>query len=203
MRNRHRGQATCLLAFLGVALLLAGCARTSPSSHYQLSALAAAGNDPDTAGPGRMVIGIGPVLLPEYLDRPQLVTRLAANRLHLADSRRWAEPLSANIPRVLGENLSALLGTDRILLHPWPLSTTKDYQLFVEVLQFENQEDGAALLVVRWAVKGRDGGMALPARRSSHRAPAASHDPEGLVAALNEALLSYCREVARELLQSR
>jgi hypothetical protein len=203
MRNRQRRRKKSLLAFLVAILLLAGCARSMPVSYYQLSALEAAGKAPGSAEAGRMVIGIGPVLLPEYLDRPQLVTRLTANRLHLADSHRWAEPLSKNIPRVMGENLSMLLGTNRILLHPWPLSTTTDYQLFVEVLHFENEGDGAAILVVRWSLKGRDGETVLPTQRSSHRIPAANHSQEGQVAALNEALLSYCREVARELLQSR
>ncbi len=188
-----------LSVFLVCVLLLAGCARTAPVSYYQLSALEAARNVPATAEAGTRVIGIGPVRLPEYLDRPQLVTRLTPNRLQLADSHRWAEPLSENIPRVLGENLSALLGADRILLHPWPSSRTTDYQLLVEVLHFENESDGAARLVVRWSVKGRDGRIVLPERRSSHRIPATAQDQERLVAALNEALGSFCREIAQEL----
>ncbi|MFA6500003.1 MAG: ABC-type transport auxiliary lipoprotein family protein, partial [Desulfurivibrionaceae bacterium] len=101
--------------------------------------------------------------------------------------------------RVLGENLSVLLGTDRIILHPWPSSRTTDYQLLVEVLHFENESDGAARLIVRWWVKGRDGGIVLPERWSSHRIPVTSQDQEGLVAALNEALGSLSREIAQEL----
>ncbi|HCC54894.1 MAG TPA: hypothetical protein DEQ20_08235 [Desulfobulbaceae bacterium] len=180
-------------------LLLAGCARTAPVSYYQMAALETGRKAPVTAEGGRMVIGIGPVKLPEYLDRPQIITRLTANRLQLSDSYRWAEPLSENIPRVLGENLSALLGTDHILQHPWPSSRTIDCQLIVEVLHFENESDGAARLVVRWSLKGRDGGIVLSERRSSYRIPATAHDQEGLVAALNEALGSFCREIAQEL----
>ncbi|MFH1020670.1 MAG: PqiC family protein [Pseudomonadota bacterium] len=188
-----------LSAFLAGALLLAGCARTAPISYYHLSALEGVRNEPASAEEGRMVIGIGPVRLPEYLDRPQLVTRRSANRLQLADSHRWAEPLSENIPRVVGENLSALLGTERILFHPWSVSRSTDYQLLVEMLHFENESDGAARLVARWSVKGKDGGIVLAERRSSHMILAASHDQEGLVAALNEALGSFCREIAQAL----
>lgn len=187
------------LVLLGCALLLAGCARTAPVSYYQLSALEVTRPSPATAEAGKMVLGIGPVRLAEYLDRPQMVTRMTANRLQLAASHRWAEPLSENIPRVLGENLSALLGTDSILLHPWPASRTTDYQLLVEVLHFENESDGAARLVVRWSVKGKDGEIVLPERRSSHLVPATSQDQEGLVGALNGALGSFCREIAQAL----
>lgn len=186
------------LVLLGCALLLAGCARTASVSYYQLSAQETARPAP-VAEAGKMVLGIGPVRLAEYLDRPQIVTRLSATRLQLADSHRWAEPLGENIPRVLGENLSALLGTDRILLHPWPISRATDYQLLVEVLHFENESDGAARLVALWSVKGKDGGIVLAERRDSLLIPAASRDREGQVAALNAALGSFCREIAQEL----
>jgi hypothetical protein len=188
-----------LLIFLAGTLLLAGCARTTPVSYYQLSALDTARTPPASAEAGKMVLGIGPVRLPEYLDRPQLVTRLTPNRLQLADSHRWAEPLGENISRVMGENLSALLGTDRILLYPWPASRGTDYQLLVEVLHFENESDGAARLVALWSVKGKDGAIVLPEKRSGHSAPAASRDQEGRVAALNAALGSFCREIAQVL----
>jgi len=188
-----------LLIFLAGTLLSAGCASTTPVSYYQLSALDVALTPQASAEAGKMVLGIGPVRLPEYLDRPQLVTRLTPNRLQLADSHRWAEPLGENISRVMGENLAALLGTDRILLHPWPASRGTDYQLLVEVLHFENESDGAARLVALWSVKGKDGAMVLPEKRSSHLVPAASRDQEGQVAALNAALGSFCREIAQAL----
>lgn len=190
--------AATLLVFL-VCGLLAGCAPAAPVHYYQLTALEAAASGTAATEAGRIVIGIGPVRLPEYLERPKIVTRVTPNRLQLSESHRWAEPLGDNISRVLGENLSNLLGTDRILLHPWPSSRTVDYQLLVEVLHFENESDGAARLVVRWSVKGADGGIVLPERRSTYRAPAARQDQEGLVVALNEALGSFCREIAQEM----
>jgi len=190
----------CWLVLLGCILLLTGCARTAPVSYYQLSAQEAARNVLAGAEAGKMVLGIGPVRLPEYLDRPQIVTRLTANRLQLADSQRWAEPLGENILRVLGENISALLGTERILLYPWPTSRATDYQLLVEVLHFENESDGAARLVALWSVKGKDGAMVLEERRSSHLIPAPSRDQEGQVGALNAALGSFCREISQALM---
>lgn len=187
-----------LLVFLACALL-SGCAPIVPVNYYQLTAMDVSSNASATREAGTMVIGIGPVRLPEYLERPKIVTRVTPNRLQLSESHRWAEPLGENISRVLGENLAALLGTDRILLHPWPSSRTTDYQLIAEIFRFENESDGAARLVVRWSVKGPDGGIVLPERRSTYRVPAARQDQEGLVVALNEALGSFCREIAEEM----
>jgi uncharacterized protein len=199
MKNVSGMWKGCWSALLFCTLLLAGCARTAPVSYYQLSPLKGVGSVPFSAEAGNVVLGIGPVRLPQYLDRPQLVTRLSPNRLQLTDGHRWAEPLSDNIPRVLGENLSALLGTDRILIHPWPASRTVDYQLQAEVLHFENESDGGARLVVLWLVKGKDGGIVLPEKRSSHLVSAASLDQEGQVSALNEALANFSREIGQEL----
>ena len=56
-----------------------------------------------------------------------------------------------------------------------------DYQLLVEVLHFENESDGAARLVALWSVRGKDGGIVLPERRSSLLVPALSRDQEGQV----------------------
>lgn len=199
MKNvQCKRMAASLLVFL-VCALLSGCAPIVPVNYYQLSALEMARIAPVTPEAGKMVIGIGPVRLPEYLERPKIVTRVTPNRLQLADSHRWAEPLSENIPRVMGENLSVLLGTDRILLYPWPSSRTTDYQIIAEVYNFENESDGAARLVVRWSVKGQDGGILLSERRSNYRVPAKSQGQEGLVVALNEVLGSFCREIAQEL----
>src|SRR5262249_14257463 len=37
-------------------------------------------------------IGLGPIKLPEHLDRDEMVTRMGPNRLELSDKDRWAEP---------------------------------------------------------------------------------------------------------------
>ena len=72
------------LAFALIAMTLAGCAGTEPSNYYLLSALPAP-ETPIRATPSdQLAVGVGPVTLPMYLDRPQLVTRASPNRLDLA-----------------------------------------------------------------------------------------------------------------------
>jgi len=52
--------------------------------------------------------GVGPVTLPPYLDRSQIVMSDRANELNLAEFDQWAESLQTNFTRVLGENLVAV-----------------------------------------------------------------------------------------------
>ena len=190
------------LLFLVVAILLTGCCARTPAVHYYQ--LAAADTDhalPAAKNIGDAVIGIGPVRLPEFLDRPQIVIRQGAHALRLSDRHRWAEPLADNISRVLRENLAVLLNTERLLLYPWGRSVAVDYQLLVEVIRFEEDAAGAAHLEAVWSVQDRRGKMLLPQRRSRYQVVASSPDPEGRVGALSETLHLLCRQIARELVQ--
>lgn len=193
----HRG---CRLAALLVLILLtAGCARTTPVAHYQLSAI-----DPDRTAAGisvigDAVIGIGPVGLPEYLDRPQIITRLDSNRLQLADSHRWVEPLADNLPRVLKENLSVLLHTERFLMHPWRLTAPPDFQVIIDVIRFEGEYSGAAYLETLWSVRDGQGKILLPPQRGRYHAAASGTDHDAIVAALSETLARFSRDIARQL----
>jgi len=75
--------------------VLGGCASTEPSRFYILHSLS--GSEAETqiaAAENGVAIGIGPIELPEYLDRPQIVTRLSKNELQLAEFDQWVEPLN-------------------------------------------------------------------------------------------------------------
>lgn len=185
--------------FLFLAFLLTGCVRSTPIQYYQLSALREDRTPAEFALAKEVAIGLGPVLLPEYLARPQIVSRTSANRLALADRERWAEPLAENLPRVLSEDLSSLLGTDRILLHPWSTSRKVDCQITVEVVQFEAGPGGEVNLVARWQVLGKDGQILLPEKRSSFNLTTTSHDQEAMVIALSQGLSRMAREIAAAL----
>src|SRR5262249_45023810 len=96
-----------LLACIG----LAGCAVSDPTQYYTLGQPAArntesramASTPRSSMAASTVSIGVGPVIMPSYLDRTQIVTRTAADQLDLANFHRWAEPLQEGIVRVLAE----------------------------------------------------------------------------------------------------
>lgn len=103
-------------AFSAVAalMLLAACGSSPQHNFYLLSAESRGGATGQSPS-----LGIGPIEIPEYLNRSSLVFSRGSNQLHIASFERWAEPLDDGIQRVLGLNLAAQLGTQNIRPYPW------------------------------------------------------------------------------------
>ena len=73
---------------------LGGCVRTKSSKFYRLNAVSGVGSGAKAIDTGReLAIGVGPVKLPLYLDRPHIVTRTSTNEFDSSGFDRWAEPL--------------------------------------------------------------------------------------------------------------
>jgi uncharacterized lipoprotein YmbA len=138
------------------------------------------------------------VTLPPYLDRPQIVTRASRAKLALGEFDQWAAPLQDTFARVLAENLSLLLGTDRVLLHPWPRTTDVDYQVTVDVIRFDGGVDNDVVLAVRWSLMSVDG-KELAMRKARFQAPANPRDYEATVTAMSRSLEELSRDIAATL----
>lgn len=193
------------LAFVAAPLLvLSGCANDPPTNFYVLQALPETlTEEQQTEATKGIALGIGPVTLPQYLDRSQIVTRRSRNALTLEDFDQWAQPLTENFAKVLGQNLSLLIPTDRIAYFPWRRATRVDFQIIVDVNQFEGIAANQALLVARWSILNRDGERELLARQSRHVETAAGTGMEATVLALNKALDSLSEEIAEAVRQLR
>lgn len=176
---------------LVLALLAAGCS-SPPTRFYVLSPLAESGR---SVNAHEIAIGVGPVELPDYLDRPQIVTRSGQNRLELAEFDNWAEPLQDNVSQVLAENLAALLPSKRVALYPWKRATLVDYQLAAKIIRFDRSEGGEAVLHVRWSILAGDGSLLFD-RESRYREQPAGSGIEATVAAMNKILGQFSRDAA-------
>ena len=183
------------LAVALLALLLASaCAETQPTRFYTLSALQPEAGEAAADGP---VIGLERVILPEYLDRPQIVTRAGPNRMTLAEFDIWVEPLSGMFTRVLAQNLSVLLGTKDVVILPELRDVRFDHQVQATVIQFDIDEAGQAVLDALWAVHGRDRGRLIRQDRSQiTEAVAEPGDHAAIAAALSRALEGLSRDIA-------
>jgi uncharacterized lipoprotein YmbA len=179
-------------ALLGGVLALTGCAGSESVRYYVLSATPAG---PNGAAVRDIPVGVGPVELPEYLDRPQIVTRTSQNELNVADFDRWAESLKDNTIRVLAENLATLLPSQRVSVYPWKRATPVDYQITVQVSQFDRMENGESVFALRWRVLD-GGGRELLSRTSTYRETPTGSDYAATVAAMNRNLEAFSRDVA-------
>jgi uncharacterized protein len=179
---------------------LGGCVGSSaPARLYVLTPGPEATVDPPgIQGPCGLALGVGPVQLPDLLDQAQIVTRRHADEINRAEFDRWAEPLTDSVPRVLAEDLAALLKTERIAIFPWDPEQTVRYQIVVDVQRFDGTLGGEVVLDARWRILAADG-TERAVRRSVLTQPTGGPGYETVVAAMSRALMGLSREIAATL----
>jgi uncharacterized protein len=148
------------------SLAVAGCNSDKPTRLYRLTAAPA---QPVSASTQGVAIGVGPITLPKYLDRPQMVTGVSGNQMAQANFDQWGGELNDNMTRVLASNLSNLLGTDQVSLYPWTDQASVNYQVTIDVTQFEQDADGRTVLSAFWSILDPKDGHQLIKRRSTYR----------------------------------
>jgi uncharacterized protein len=189
------------LMTLGIfAALTVGCGSSRPASFYTLNAMQGSTPVGNSADPQEEVtIAVGPVVIPDYLNRPEIVTRSAPNALKLADLERWGEPLEKGITRVLAENLSLLLSTERITTFPGPVSIPSTYQVVIEITQLEPVQDGEVMLRANWTVFSDRCERVISMHRSRITTTVDAPGFEGIAAATSRSIEGLSREIADAL----
>lgn len=154
MANKPIPLKCCLLLF---SVLVSGCASKQNTQFYMLNAnTGIEANMPNSAFNRNLQIGLGPVHLPEYLNRPQLVVEVSENQYQLDDQHRWAEGLDQNISRALTQLLTSRLGVEQIRRYPWATRQAPDYQIGIDILQFHQGADGNSRLQAQWTLKHQE-----------------------------------------------
>jgi uncharacterized lipoprotein YmbA len=188
------------LAILLSVLFVSACATTSqPVDFYTLSAVPSADGKPPVANCRDVVIGIGPVLWPRYLDRPQIVTRLSPNRVSFDEFHRWAGPLNEEFQRILTDNLSMLLQTDYVVEYPGKLGYKPRYRVQIQINQFDGQPGEAVTLKAAWSIINQPGAEAPVLHESLIRQATVGEGYEGMVAAASAAVAELSRQIAAEI----
>lgn len=209
----HPSTVRCLLG-LATFISVAGCAVTDPTLFYALgqtatssstaksaeSRVAASGSRGRVGGVEPVGIGVGPVIMPGYLDRTQIVTRSGPDRVKLATFHRWAEPLESGIARLLADEISARVPTDRIVMFPWPgiVARAIQYQVVVAVDRFDGSLDGNVTLDTRWRILGKNGDE-LAFSRSTITETVVGSGYDSMVAAMSRTLVALGQEIATEI----
>ncbi len=142
-----------------------------------------------------MLLGLGPIKLPPYLDRNEIATRLSPTQVTYSSIDRWAEPLNVSVSRVLLQNLSYLLGTEQIVMYPWSNAAKVNYQIEVELLHFEVTQQGEARLLARYGVFSGGTRQVLVVRETAITHPT-STEGAASVAALSTTLGELSQQIA-------
>jgi uncharacterized lipoprotein YmbA len=196
-----RATARWYLALCALATLagLGGCASQAPAVRfYVLAPQAAAVASAEAAD---LAIVVAPVRLPQYLERPQIVTRSGEHRLQLAEFDRWGGNLRQDMTRVLAQNLARLLGSERVVAAPHTLALQPDFRVEVEVLRFERAADGRVHLAATWRLRRGADSAALASLHAELRGAALSEEDafDALVASMSEVYGELARRIAQSV----
>jgi uncharacterized protein len=188
-----------LLALLTLGLLLAGCGSSPPNTFYVLSAHEFPAPNGTTPA-----LGIGPINIPEYLGRQNMVYNRIDNTLQIASLDMWAEPLGAGIQRVLVLNLTGLLNTQDVSTFPWRPERAPEFGVEVNLLQLDANKHGA-LLTAEWLVY-RPGSATVANRRISRLQlplPPGAPEPQQVAAAYSTLLFQLSEIIAAAITSER
>lgn len=177
---------------LFVTLLLWGCAQ--PDKKFYV--LTASGPAPSGGGAS---IGVGPINLAEYIDRPNLVIQQAPNQLAVAEDHRWAGDLSASIARVTAVNLGRELKSGSVRTYPWLRDEELDYQVTLDIRQLHSEESGFAVIEVGWRAYSLPDRRLKASRTFTGREALESDGYPAMVAAESRLLARLAENIASEL----
>ncbi len=180
---------------------LAGCLGSSrPSRFYTLAPLQVRDGPASTATDA--TLAIGPVEIPDYVDRQQIVTRTGANELVVAEFDRWGSSLDNQITGSLVATLRDRLTSQQIAVAPWRSAILSGvgatYRAPVSVSRFDGIPGQSVVLQGRWELIAQSGGKeeSLGVREATVTEPIDAPGYDALVAAMQRALVRFAQQMA-------
>jgi uncharacterized lipoprotein YmbA len=195
-------RSCAVMGVVCLALVLSSCMSVpnSPTPRfYMLQAVDGNQVSKKTNIASDVVIGVGPVKIPEYQDRPQIVTQDKEKMLKFAQFDRWGEPLDLGMTRLIGENLTVMLPEAKFTLYPWNSSVPVKYQVVVEIVQLDSNLDKDMFLVAQWLVIDVQNAKTMIIKRSEFRQSIVPQNYSGLAKTLGMACASLSSEIAEAI----
>jgi uncharacterized protein len=184
------------LAAAPALLLLAACGST-PTQVFDLSPRVP--DEPAAAVPARdgPLIWVDKPSVAGYFDRTQMVTREGAgSRISIHEFEIWSDPPADLIQRALVNDLAHRFGTDRVMATPVAHYATPGWRVALDVIRFDVNEGGDAVLDARWTLLAGSSDRLLASRREWIEAPSGdAADPAKRVTALREAVATLASRI--------
>jgi uncharacterized lipoprotein YmbA len=144
----------------------------------------------------RPVMQLQRVLIPDYLDTPDILLRVGAHEIHESATGRFGERLSLGITHALRSDLASGLPLYTIVLAQSAERPAR--QILVNVYAFDVWPTGRCVLVADWTILDADRKALLSADRGTFTTAAAGVNPgEGaIVTAMTDAVRQLADRIA-------
>lgn len=185
-----------ILLFIST-FIMDGCATSQPARFYTLNGINKPVSAPSVAAGKAEIIGVGPIYIPDSLDRPQIVTLSGENEVRIAEFDRWSSgSYRDEIARVLTENLSTLLPSQRVVSYAWGRRISLNSQITVDIIRLDGVLGKTVIMKANWAILAENGTKTIMVRRSDISEPVNGGDYDSFVAAMSRAMGTLSREIA-------
>ena len=200
-KNMKISKYNVMIAVFCFALsCFSGCLTSRQASFYTLHSIEKGSEERTTAlakeGPALL---IGPIEIPEYLNRPQIITTPNKNVVNFAEFDHWAEPLKHNITRVIIENISLLLNTNKIFVFPKTSKLPIEYKVDIEIVKLDGKLGENSYLNALWSITDGKTKKVITMDRTNIKEPLNSTDYVSYVSAQSRLLEALCIEITDEI----
>ena len=144
--TRQRPLRLRCLAICALAALSACASSPDPNLYLMKTAQSPA----PLQGNSNISVVVGPITMPEYLKRSEVVYRTNTHDIKVNENDRWAESLERNMTSVITSNVAAYLGTDQAFDYYANFVTQPDYSIRLNVTEFGRVSDDTVSLSVSW-----------------------------------------------------
>ena len=186
-----------ILSFSVCCFLLSACVGTSQTSiFYSLKPIDKTSTSISLVKMGS--IGVQEVKVPNYLDKPQMVT-MSKDELEVKSSEfnRWSEPLTTLLQRTIAEDISVYLPKTTVK----PKYFTRehfDYILSLELNKFDVVFDDKVVIDVWWILFNDKGKMVLK-DRFTQTLPLSSDNYSDAVVIQSDLVASLAKQIATRI----
>jgi len=180
-----------------LGLVLGGCATSQPARYYTLAPLQPPAVK--AASVPAFTVAVGPVIMPDLLQRPQIATRTNDQQISFSDYHKWAGTLADETKRVLVVNLNGLLAGKRAAVTTDDMAIDPDFRVVVNINRFDGLPGGSVWLNAVWTIKEQKGKIALAVNQSVIEERVSGPEYPELVSAHSRAIGQLSRAIAAEI----
>lgn len=182
-----------------VTWLLSGC--SSPREHLYYLEPEAGETSPAPVGAPRVVVG--PISIPELVDRPQIVVRGSDSEVLINEQARWAAPLRSSLEELLAAQLQQRLPDTRFVPSGGVVRSADERSLSVDLYAVDLDREHGARIRAYWVYRDpTTAGATLEGEAQVHAEPPRP-GIGGLVAALGSASRMLAGKIAISLSERR
>ena len=198
-KSKHSYKLSHLLGCAFICAMVTACAHDAkPVEFYRLSAdVGLKQSAKSIVNTKEVIVGLGPIRIPEYLNRSQIMVAVSDNQYSISEEHRWAENLDQNILLALYKVLPAQLNTDHVFRYPWSQRQDINYQVSIDILDLTINPQGQSQFIAQWSIKVKE--KANIDKRFECSLPASTTDYALMVKVQSQCLTQLGQTISKSL----